>query len=487
MEVAQQIKISGTIPHKFWDPQEKQRELLQACGLLAALDGGSVEKAICQMLGYGGAAFGGKTEGAVAIGLIACMAIPGIRVGYFRRMFTELEGADGPIDRSRQLYPAAGGKYNDQKHVWSFPNGSKLFFRHCKNPKDRFNYQSQAFDILIIDEATHFSWNIVDYLITRNRPSKTNTLAGSGSFRPFSLFLTNPGNIGHMWYLKLFDPMEGKGKNQELKQVLNMNGVEDISFFIPAKVKDNPRGLEKDPEYIENLRRRSPALADALLRGDWSHYAGQIMGEFNYKLHTIDDFVIPLSWTRWRSMDWGFAAPWTVGHWASNPSTQENFIYNMAYRRGVTDPQQAIIIRDELTLPGEKFIYSFADPSMWTKRSIDEVARSTADVYAANGIYLTPADNNQRNKIAKSTSSLAPMPNGKYPVKLFRGACKVGIELLPTVVYDENNVDKVAPNQEDHFWDLYSYGLTNWVPPVYVNKRKKKTKPTGRLANIEGL
>lgn len=487
IQVMKTIQASSTIPEQFWTPQEKQKDLLEACGLMGALKGEAVNKAICQMIGYGGAAFGGKTEGAVAVAFIAALAIPGVRIGYFRRMFTELEGADGPVDRSRQLYPLAGGSYNNQKHVWTFENGSEIHFCHCKNAGDRFNYQSQAFDILIIDEATHFTWKIVDYLITRNRPSKTNEMAGSGNFRPFSLFLTNPGNIGHMWYLKLFDPQEEKGKNLKLKQTLNMNGMEDISYFIPAFVKDNPRGLEKDPEYIDNLMRREPALADALLRGDWSHYAGQILGDFNWNLHTCDDFQIPPAWSRWRSIDWGVADPWCVLHWTKNPDTKEGYLYNMTYRRGINDPSQALIIRDELTLPGESFIYSFADPSMWTKRSIDEVARSTADVYASNGIYLTPADNNQRNKIAKSLSSLAPMPNGLYPFRWFRGSCKVGIELLPTIVYDENDVNKIADGQEDHVWDTYCYGLTNWVPPTYVNQRKKDNKAKGKLANVEGL
>jgi len=170
---------------------------------------------MCERIGYGGAAFGGKTEGLIGLGLIACMRIPGVQVGFFRRTFPELEGSDGPIFRSRNLYPAGGGRYNDQKHVWKFPRKAELHFCHCQHEKDVFAYQSQAFDILMIDEATHFNWFIVDYLLTRNRISKFSEIP-----KPFSVFTTNPGGVGHMWFMQLFgvDPAgyyaENKAGNQ---------------------------------------------------------------------------------------------------------------------------------------------------------------------------------------------------------------------------------------------------------------------------------
>jgi len=193
---------AGLKPIDIWQPQPKQMELLQACGLDDALTGGAVKPAMCSTIGYGGAAFGGKTEGMIGVGLIACMTIPGVQVGYFRREFTELEGADGPIYRTREIYPVAGAKYNDQKHIWkNWPGNSKssLHFCYCNTEKDVFRYQSWAFDILLIDEATHFSWFIIDYLKTRNRVSKYSKIPN-----PFSLYCTNPGNIGHNWYMQTF-------------------------------------------------------------------------------------------------------------------------------------------------------------------------------------------------------------------------------------------------------------------------------------------
>ena len=186
----------------IWNPQPKQKTLLKACGLDDAHAGGKVKPALCSTIGYGGAAFGGKTEGLVGLGLIACMKIPGVQVGYFRREYTELEGADGPIFRTREIYPLAGAKYNDSKHIWREWPGNKtaaLHFCYCASDKDVFHYQSWAFDILLIDEATHFSWFQIDYLKTRNRVSKYSKIPV-----PFTVMCTNPGNIGHSWYMQTF-------------------------------------------------------------------------------------------------------------------------------------------------------------------------------------------------------------------------------------------------------------------------------------------
>jgi len=209
-------------PIEIWQPQRKQATALKMLGLLDALYGGEVSPSLAERNGYGGAAGGGKTDLIVGVGLIACMTIPSVKVGVFRRTYPELEGADGPIERSLSLYPQAGAKYNASKHVWTFPDISTgivgsldgkddegedwlrtsapaLRFCQVPNDKDKHKYQSWAFDVLMIDEATNFPWGIVDYLLTRNRKSRNSKIPV-----PFSLFSANPGMIGHMWYRKQF-------------------------------------------------------------------------------------------------------------------------------------------------------------------------------------------------------------------------------------------------------------------------------------------
>ena len=190
-------------------------QLLKAAGLDEALHGGPVKPAIADMIGYGGAAFGGKTEAAIALAMIAAVTVPGVQVMYFRRKFTELEGSDGPIDRTTILYPKVGATYNGSKHVWKFPLGGQVRFCHCNHESNRIDYQSQAGDIIIFDEATHFTKKIADYLVlTRNRASKYSELP-----RPFFVGLTNPGGVGMMWYMKWFDILQGQGDHGQVKEV----------------------------------------------------------------------------------------------------------------------------------------------------------------------------------------------------------------------------------------------------------------------------
>jgi hypothetical protein len=207
-ELAKTRTIKRRKPSDYWKPQLKQRELLEACGLLAAYEGGAVTEPAAELIGYGGAAFGGKTEGLIGIGLVASMMIPGVQIGFFRRTFPELEGADGPIDRSLELFTPTGGHYNKTEHAWRWPNLAAMRFCHCQHEANVYQYQSWAFDILLIDEATHFSWFIIDYLLTRNRASKVSKIV-----RPFCVMCTNPGGIGHSWYMQLFG-IDGDGYYQ---------------------------------------------------------------------------------------------------------------------------------------------------------------------------------------------------------------------------------------------------------------------------------
>ena len=181
------------------------------CGLNDALYGGEVHPALCSVIGYGGAAFGGKTEGMLGVALVALSEIPGVKIGWFRRTFPELEGSDGIIERSYSLFPKIGAKYNESKHIWRMSDtenegddwdkgkAGALRFCHLQYEKDIYAYQSSSFDIQLWDEATHFAWMQTRYMFTRNRMSKYSQIP-----RAFAVMCSNPGNIGHIWYKQIF-------------------------------------------------------------------------------------------------------------------------------------------------------------------------------------------------------------------------------------------------------------------------------------------
>lgn len=466
-------------PINYWQPQDKQRHLLEVCGMLDALEGGEVHPAQVEKIGYGGAAGGGKTEGLIGLALIACMMVPGVKIGIFRRTFAELEGSDGPIDRSMELYGNAGGTYNQAKHVWDFENGAAVRFCHCQHEKDVYKYQSQAFDILIIDQAEHFSWFIIDYLFTRNRPSKNSQLP-----HVFSVFTANPGGIGHLWYMRLFDVDASQGEHCQVKKCVTPNEVEEDTYFIPALLEDNPILLERDPEYEIRLMKREPTLAKALRFGDWTVFSGQVFREWNKERHVCKPFEIPEEWPRWRGIDWGFAAPFACLWFAKNPLNGHIYVYRELYKAGLTDPQQAKAI-NENSLPNEHFTFTFADPSMWTRRTTNEVATSTYDVYLKHSILLTKADNDHVNKKRKVHAVLGDMYDEQPVVKIF-DTCKNLISTLPALISDPKRPEEIMDGQEDHAFDAFAYGLTNWRDPAIPGKKKKQSanNPWNRVKDI---
>lgn len=440
-----------------WRPQPKQAELLKAAGLLDwFLRDRPVTAPAAGLLGYGGAAGGGKTDTLLAVGLMICDAFPGAKVGFFRRTYEELDGADGAIQRSLEIY-AGLGTYNVSKHAWRFPNGSRLFFRHLHTDKDKYKYQGQQFHVLLVDEATHFIWSMVDYLLTRNRT----TIAG---LFPFCVMASNPGNVGHVWYSELFDVQDHSGgrlgAHYQVKTVTTANGKGDRVYFVPALLDDNQVLRDADPDYERKLEMRDPDLAEALRWGNWQTFAGQVFKRWRRARNVVPPAMPPANWPKWRAVDWGYAKPFACVWMTMNPDTGRVFVYREVYGPGYDDRQQARTIKT-MTPPDETISITYADPSMWAAKNYKGVVYSTADQYQEEGVPLTPADNDRLSGKRKVDRVMADLPDGA-PGLIVTENCSNLIRTLPYLVYDRANVEDVDTTQEDHAYDALRYGLTNY-------------------------
>jgi len=430
------------------------------------------------MIGYGGAAFGGKTDLDVGVAIIAALSMPGCKVGFFRRSYPELEGADGPIDRSRQLLAGSGlARYTGDKHRWTFFNGSIWQFGHMNQEKDKYDYQGHGYDILIFDEATHFPWSMIDYMLTRNRATTEGTF-------PFCLMTFNPGNIGHQAIKSVFVD----GPKERVKEVQLPTGTRDRTIFFPAFVKDNVIGLERDPEYPARLRKRDPALAEALLKGNWDFFEGQFFKEWSYATHTEEAWQVPKHYPRWRAVDWGFVHPFDVGWFAKDPDTGRVIVYREVEQSGITDRQQARMLVD-LTPADEAVSFTYADPSMWTTKSYKEMLVTTATEYQEEGVILTRADNDRLSGARKLRSLMAALPDGRPGLIIFR-SCKPLIRTIPVLVSDPNRPEDVLKMEGDDPYDMLRYGLSNIrevVAGMSPLDRAKQPKPRRRLQGIRSL
>lgn len=465
LDKPRRVKAAGR-----WKPQPKQAEVLQVAGVDGAYTSpaGIIRPAAAKLVGYGGAAGGGKSDALLGIALGLAQLAPGITIGFFRRKYVELEGARGAVSRSRELFSGLG-IYNQALHVWRLNNGTRLHFCHANNPGDVFNYQSQQFDVLLFDEATHFTWDMVDYLLTRLRLT-TDKLP-----RAFAVFATNPGNVGHAWYKALFVDSQQPGQVVRAKLPGDGTGWEDV-VFIPARLADNQILEQRDPEYRALLEARDADTRRALLDGDWDVFAGQAFRDWRRDRHVVDPFEIPTHWPKWRAVDWGYRNPFCCLWLARDPDSGRVIVYRELYRTDLTDRQQARLIR-ELTPPDEAVALTYADPSMWAKKTYEYTVLSTADEYAAEGVILSRADNDRVSGKRKLDRLLQDLPDGRPGLAVFPNCANL-IRTIPGLVYDQRQVEDVDSEGEDHAYDGLRYGLTNvrMAPAPKTNSKDTQYK-----------
>ena len=146
--------------------------------------------------------------------------------------------------------------------------------------------------------------------------------------------------------------------------------------FIPAKVSDNPALLEADPRYVDRLKAvGSPERVRAWLEGDWNVVEGSYFPEFTHARHVIAPFPIPSGWIKFRSMDWGSAAPFAVHWWAVCQEDTEH--------DGRVIPRGALICYREW--------YGASKPNVGLKLTAEEVARGIVEreMHSGKREYVT--------------------------------------------------------------------------------------------------
>jgi hypothetical protein len=429
------------------------------------------------MIGYGGAAFGGKSYGMLILAYIAAELWPGVQIAYFRRTYPELDGPGASIQKA---YGILGGVADDTDggKEWQWANDSTLFFRHCQNEKDVYSYQSQAIDILLMDEATHFSWFQVDYLLTRNRASGDVKVGG---FKPFAVLPSNPGNIGHAWYSQVFDVEKKNGEHETVKQVMNPNGKNAQVYFIPAYLEDNAIGNAADPEYENRLMQRDAEIARALRKGDWSIFAGQAFPSWTKERIACKPFEIPEHWPRWDGLDYGFVHPWVAGWATVDPATKRLYVYRAVKKSELTDTQQASLM-NSMTPPDERITVTYASPDMWARKTQGNKVFTSVDEYKAEGIILTRADNDRLNGKRKIDRLLFDAMDGKPMIQVFEPYYEV-FNCMETLVRDDKNPEDVKKVDGDDPYDMLRYLLTNINRPANDNK-KQENHP---LRSVKGL
>src|SRR5262245_29579502 len=112
------------------------------------------------IVGYGGAAGGGKSDLAIGLALSSHQ-----RVGIFRQHGTELVGI---IDRIAEILRGRDG-FNGADRIWRTKRGDglpvQIEFGSFPFPGEEAKYQGRAHDLLVFDEAQNMRQSAVRFLL----------------------------------------------------------------------------------------------------------------------------------------------------------------------------------------------------------------------------------------------------------------------------------------------------------------------------------
>jgi hypothetical protein len=229
------------------------------------------------VVGYGGAAGGGKTDLAIGKALNKHR-----KVAIFRKEGKELTAI---VDRFEEILRTRDG-YNGQDGIWRLPKHKlQIEFGSLANPGDERKYQGRPKDLLVLDEAANMREQQVRFLMGWVRSVNPNqrcqtlmtfnpptTIEGRWIIDYFAPWLDKkypfPAAPGEIRYFAVID---GKDCEVEDGQRFEYNGeiiIPQSRTFIPAKVGDNL--FLRDTGYIAVLQALPEPLRSQMLYGDFT-------------------------------------------------------------------------------------------------------------------------------------------------------------------------------------------------------------------------
>jgi hypothetical protein len=470
---------------------------------------------------YGGAAGGGKSIWLV-VALVGFAAThPNVQVAIFRRHYKELHQSIVPMVLS--MLPRGTYRFDKQLGRLEFPhNNSIVWFLHCARESDVILYQSSNWRKLGIDEASHMTQFIVDYLTTRVR----------GDYRQAQVLLgSNPGGPGHGWLKRRFVRPTGLDVGprpsprplevwrpyppREKPDQYMMSRV-----FIPAFVQDNVEMVKADPHYFDRILALGGAKARQLAYGDWDSNDGMMFGpdweaehivsESDTTLLTLgfhpqqiipwhviprSDWRPPQSATIFGSIDYGYGAPWSFHLHAILPGGHIRTFFEF-YRAGIRDRVQAEMIRtaigrlmEPVSAGGchmQRPQWLVYDPQMDNTREEVGLTESISDVYrqvlTESGLavqLIAGAKSSRKSRIQRTKDALAPSADG-LPHWQITLACPELIRTLPEMPTDPDDPEAIDEDAEDHAWEECGRFLEHRpIPP--------RVKPYSELDELDPL
>lgn len=424
---------------------------------------------------YGGARGGGKSFAARWKAVLLAMRYSGIQILLLRRTLPELrENHLIPLQKILKTEKRDKNErfadYKDVTKEFIFGNGSRIKLGYCDSENDVLQYQGQAYDVIIMEEATHFTEFQFQTLTESNRPSGLM----DEDFNPRMYFTCNPGGVGHQWVKRLF--IDKTYKNSER---------DDDYEFIPSLVYENTWLMEHDPDYIRTLENLPENRRNAMLYGNWDVYDGQFFGEFDRNIHVIDPIKLPTSFRLYRAMDYGLDML-ACYHIIINPKGEILVIHEI-YEKNLIVSEAAMKIKEVTHALGftERDVFATLAPEdLWSRDAT--TGKSAFDIFYENGLTLTKVSTDRVNGwlafkellfVYEIRDALTGNPVNTSKMKIF-SVCRNLIRCIPLTQYDDTRYNDASrePHEITHAPDAIRYFSIYWIGTPSVEMMQKSVR-----------
>lgn len=394
---------------------------------------------------YGGARGGGKSWAMRMKLILLALNYKGIQILLLRRTLAEL--------RENHLLPMMAilkgvAVYSASEKEFRFPNGSRIKLGYCDSENDVLQFQGQAYEVIGLEEATHFTEFQFLALTESNRASG----CMEASFTPRMYFTCNPGGVGHQWVKRRFIDRDFRGSEKG-----------EHYRFIKSLVFDNKFIMENNPEYVDTLMNLPDARRKAMLYGDWDAFEGAFFPEFDHSRHVVPSgYHIPEGAIRFRALDYGLDM--TACLWCA-VWKERIIVYRELYESNLllSEAAERII---SATDKNESIRYTVASPDLWNRRQ--ESGKSGFDIMSAKGLrHLIKADNTRiagwrivREYLKSGTSF------GGEPRLVITENCQNLIRCLPLLRFDDKIREDASgtPHEITHAPEALRYALMSRQP-----------------------
>lgn len=453
----------------IWEPRSKPQAALISCPVFEVFFGGSrgslkTDSVLGDWINHA------ALYGELAMGLM------------IRRTREDLAST---FERAKQLFTRLGFKFSG--HRCTSPNGAKLFFAYLDKDSDADNYQGWNLTRVYVEEIGQFP---NEAPILKLMATLRSTAGVPVGFRATG----NPGGAGHQWVKARYINACPSGWVVQRHDYVNPFTGETVAkerVFIPGRITDHDL---LGADYIAQLQMQgSEELVRAWLLGDWDAIEGAFFDCWDSTKHVIKPFPIPETWLRFRSMDWGFARPFSVGWWAISDGEPVEALGGRVFPRGAMiryrewygctgqpnvgvrlyAEEVAAILKEKEA--GEKVSYGVADPAMFSQ----DGGPSIAERMMREDVMFRRGDNArvQRGGHMGGWDQMRGRLVGAdgVPMLYAFATCTDSIRTIPALQHDPDKPEDLDTDAEDHAADEWRYACMSrpWVKDVPKIERPK--------------